>query len=166
MSNFVVFFLFTGIMNVSAVDKGSGKSEKITIKNNKGRLSREEIDKMLSEAERFAEDDKKQREKVQARNHLESYVFGVKQAVDDAPADKIPESDKQKVLQKCQDTLKWLDNNLLADKEEYEYKLKELESECKPVMMKMHGNQGGPQGFHAGGQQARSSGGPTVEEVD
>jgi len=162
-----------GIMHVSAADKASGKSEKITIKNDKGRLSKDEIDRMLSDAEKYAQEDAKQREKVQARNTLESYVFGVKQAVEDAPADKLPEADKQKVLQKCQETLKWLDNNLLGEKEEYEFKLKEVEQECKPIMMKMHGGgqqqqrQAHPQGC---GQQARGGaggyGGPTVEEVD
>jgi len=157
-----------GIMNVSAVDKASGKTEKITIKNDKGRLSKDDIDRMLSDAEKYAQEDAKQREKVQARNQLESYLFGVKQAMDDAPAGKIPEDDKKKVLTKCQDTLKWLDNNLLAEKEEYEFKLKEVEQECKPIMMKLHGGGAGvpPQGC---GQQARGAGGPggpTIEEVD
>ncbi|OXA50449.1 heat shock protein 68 [Folsomia candida] len=166
-----------GIMNVSAADKGSGKTEKITIKNDKGRLSKEEIDRMLSDAEKYAQEDAKQREKVQARNQLENYVFGVKQAVEEASPDKLPPSDKQQVLAKCQETMRWLDNNLLAEKEEYEFKLKEVEGEFKPIMMKMHGGGGatGPSG--AGGmpggcgQQARREagghhGGPTVEEVD
>jgi len=159
-----------GIMHVSAADKASGKSEKITIKNEKGRLSKEEIDRMLSDAEKYAEEDSKQREKIQARNHLETYVFGVKQAVEDAPSDKLPEADKQKVLTKCEETLKWLDANLLGEKEEYEFKLKDIEQEVKPIMMRMHGQQGQapPQGC---GQQARAAGGggyggPTVEEVD
>jgi heat shock protein 1/8 len=162
-----------GIMNVSASDKASGKSEKITIKNDKGRLSKEEIERMLNEAEKYAQEDAIQKEKIQARNQLESYVFGVKQAMEEAPADKITEEDKQKVTQKCKDTLKWLDNNLLADKEEYEFRLKEIEQECKPIMMKMHGGGAAP---GAGtvpptscGQQARgtsSNSGPTIEEVD
>ncbi|OXA55568.1 heat shock protein 68 [Folsomia candida] len=154
-----------GIMNVSAADKGSGKTEKITIKNDKGRLSKEEIDRMLSDAEKYAQEDAKQKEKVQARNQLESYVFGVKQAVEEASADKLPEADKKKVIAKCQETLKWLDNNLLAEKEEYEFKLKEVETECKPIMMKMHGGEAG--GAPGGGPQGRGGpGGPTVEEVD
>jgi heat shock protein 1/8 len=164
-----------GIMNVSAKDKNSGKSEQITIKNDKGRLSKEEIDRMLSDAEKYAQEDQKQKEKIQARNQLESYVFGVKQTAEEVSSDKVPEADKQKLIQKCNETLKWLDNNLLADKEEYEFKLKDLENECKPIMMKLHGNPG--QGFPAGagatncGQQARnaangSAGGPTIEEVD
>jgi len=162
-----------GIMNVTAKDKSSGRSEQITIKNDKGRLSKEEIERMLADAEKYSSEDQQQQEKVKARNHLESYVFGVKQSVEDVPADKVPESDKQKVLQKCTEVLKWLDNNMLADKEEYEFKLKELENECKPVMMKMHGNPNRSQGFPGAancGQQARNAGGsssgPTVEEVD
>jgi heat shock protein 1/8 len=164
-----------GIMNVAAADKGTGKSEKITIKNDKGRLSKEEIERMLNDAEKYSKEDGIQKEKVQARNQLESYVFGVKQAMDEAPAEKVPEADKQKVIQKCQETLKWLDNNLLAEKEEYEFKLKEVEQECKPVMMKLHGGEAGA-GAGAGvppggcGQQARGpagkAGGPTIEEVD
>jgi len=162
-----------GIMNVSAVDKGTGKTEKITITNDKGRLSKAEIERMLADAEKYASEDAKQREKVQARNQLESYVFGVKQSVEEAPADKLPEADKKKALEKCQEVLKWLDNNLLAEKEEYEFKLREAEQECKPIMMKMHGGGAGA-GAGAGmpgssGPQARSAGaagGPTIEEVD
>jgi len=166
-----------GILNVSAKDQSSGKSEKITIKNDKGRLSKEEIDRMVADAEKYADQDRIQTEKVQARNQLEAYVFGVKQAVEGAPSDKLTQEDKHKVLDKCTETLKWLDNNLLADKEEYEFQRKNLENECKPIMMKMHGNPNQSQGFgqpgqpgQSCGQQARgpnsSYGGPTVEEVD
>jgi len=158
-----------GIMHVSAADKGSGKTEKIVIKNDKGRLSKEEIDKMLNDAEKYAQEDAKQREKVTARNQLESYVFGVKQAVEDAAKDKVPEADKTKVLAKCAEVLKWLDNNLLAEKEEYEFKLKEVEQECKPIMMKLHGGGGAGAGAAAGGAAGATGPGgkgPTIEEVD
>jgi len=119
---------------------------------------------MLSDAEKYAQEDAKQRDKVSARNQLESYVFGVKQAVEDAPKDKIPEADKTKVLAKCGEVVKWLDNSLLAEKEEYEFKLKEVEQECKPIMMKLHGGSGGAAGAAPGG--APGGKGPTIEEVD
>jgi L1 cell adhesion molecule like protein len=154
-----------GILNVSAQDKSTGKSEKITIKNDKGRLSKEEIDRMLAEAEKYKAQDDLQKEKIEARNKLEGYVFGVKQAVEGAGADKLSESEKSEALSKCKDVLSWLDNNLLADKEEYEYKLKEVEKDIMPLMMKLHGG-----GSQQAGPQAQTngypSGGPTVEEVD
>ena len=159
-----------GILNVSAQDKSTGKSEKITIKNDKGRLSKDEIEKMLADAEKYKAEDDKQKEKVEARNKLEGYVFGVKQAVEEASADKLSQSEKDQVVSKCKEVLTWLDNNLLADKEEFEYKLKETESEIKPFMMKLHG--GGSQRAGPGPQNGcgqpygQSAGGPTVEEVD
>jgi len=164
-----------GILNVSAKDTSTGKQEKITIKNDKGRLSKEEIERMVNEAEKFKAEDDKQRERIAARNQLEGYVFGVKQAAEDAPADKLSEADKSKINDKCKEVLNWLDNNQLADKDEFEYKLKEVQKELQPVMMKMHGGPapgsapGGcganayPGGNFGGSQHA---GGPTVEEVD
>nr|AHA36970.1 heat shock protein 70c [Leptinotarsa decemlineata] len=145
-----------GILNVSAKDSSTGKSEKITITNDKGRLSKAEIDKMLSEAEKYAAEDEAQRLRIASRNQLEGYIFSAKQAVEDAPADKLTEDDKKLVQEKCSAALAWLDANQLAEKDEYEHKLKELQQECSPIMMKLHqGAQGG-----AGGK------GPTVEEVD
>ena len=148
-----------GILNVSAVDKSTGKTNKITITNDKGRLSKDEIDRMVNDAEKFKAEDDKQREKIASRNKLESYVFSVKQAVGDA-GDKLPDSDKDKVNKECEETVKWLDNNTLADKEEYEHKLDELQKTCSPLMMKLH--QQGTQG----GSNTSSGRGPTVEEMD
>ncbi|KRT80066.1 hypothetical protein AMK59_7494, partial [Oryctes borbonicus] len=118
-----------GILNVSAKDISTGKSERITITNDKGRLSKEEIDRMLSEAEKYKTEDDKQREKIIARNQLESYIFSAKQAVEDAPADKLSESDKKTVQEKCSQVLSWLDGNQLAEKDEFEDKLKELQKD-------------------------------------
>ncbi|CAG5043860.1 unnamed protein product [Parnassius apollo] len=109
-----------GILNVSAKENSTGRSKNIVIKNDKGRLSQAEIDRMLSEAERYKEEDEKQRQRVAARNQLEAYVFSVKQALDDA-GDKLSESDKSTARRECDDALKWLDNNNLADQEEYEH---------------------------------------------
>ncbi|XP_037028742.1 heat shock 70 kDa protein cognate 2-like [Bradysia coprophila] len=150
-----------GILNVSAKDNSSGRSEKITITNDKGRLSKADIDRMLSEAEKYREEDEKQREKIAARNSLEGYIFGCKQAVEDAAPGKISDTDKQLVKDKCASEMAWLDSNTLADKEEFEHHLKELQKVCSPIMAKMHGQGGDSQGGQAGGAK-----GPTVEEVD
>ncbi|XP_072385010.1 heat shock 70 kDa protein cognate 2-like [Diabrotica undecimpunctata] len=150
-----------GILNVSARDSSTGKSEKITITNDKGRLSKAEIDKMLSDAEKYAAEDEQQRERIIARNQLEGYIFSAKQAVEDAPADKLTAEDKKLVQDKCSAVLAWLDANQLAEKDEFEHKMKELQQECSPIMMKLH--QGGQQGGQAG---QGGQGGPKVEEVD
>lgn len=149
-----------GILNVSAKDNSTGRSEKITITNDKGRLSKADIDRMLSEAEKYREDDERQKEKIQSRNSLETYIFGCKQAVEDAPAGKLSDSDKQVVKDKCSSAMSWLDANNSAEKDEFDHRLKELQQACGPIMSKLHG-QG--QGQAAGGANGPS---PTVEEVD
>nr|AHF52926.1 heat shock protein 70 [Colaphellus bowringi] len=141
-----------GILNVSARDSSTGKSEKITITNDKGRLSKAEIDKMLADAEKYAAEDEASKQKIAARNQLEGYIFSAKQAVEDAPAEKLTAEDKKLVQEKCSAALAWLDVNQLAEKDEYEHKLKELQQDCSPIMMKLHQGQAGK--------------GPTVEEVD
>ncbi|CAG7655496.1 unnamed protein product [Allacma fusca] len=154
-----------GILNVTAMDKSTGKSENITIKNDKGRLSKEEIDRMIRDAEKYKNEDDKQKERVAARNQLECYIFGVKQAAEDSPSDKISETDKRIIEQKCKETLIWLDNNHLAEKEEFEFKMKEVQRDFQPIMMKMHG--GGHQGGRSEGTGCRDGDSvPTVEEVD
>ncbi|CAH2107026.1 unnamed protein product [Euphydryas editha] len=153
-----------GILNVSAKENSTGRSKNIVIKNDKGRLSQAEIDRMLAEAEQYKEEDDRQRERVSARNQLESYVFNVKQALDEA-GDKLSEQDKETARRECDEALKWLENNTLADKEEYEHKLKEIQRVCMPAMSKMHGaNSGGANGYQQGAGPQHS--GPTVEEVD
>jgi len=156
-----------GILHVSAKDISTGRSEKITITNDKGRLSKAEIDRMLSEAEKYREQDERQKEKITARNAFEGYIFACKQAVEDAPAGKVTDSDKQTVKDKCAAAMSWLDANNLAEKEEFEHQLKELQKVCGPIMTKMHGQAGGA-GAGAGGEHASGPGGrgPTVEEVD
>jgi len=152
-----------GILNVSAKEMSTGKVKNITIKNDKGRLSQADIDRMLAEAERYKEEDDRQKEKISARNNLESYTFNVKQAVDES-GDKLNDSEKSLVRNKCDETIKWLDANTLGEKEEFEDKLKELTKVCSPIMSKLHG---GGQSSSCG-QQAGfgAQSGPTVEEVD
>ena len=150
-----------GILNVSAQDKSTGKVNKITITNDKGRLSKEEIDRMVNDAEKYKEEDEKQREKVAARNKLENYIFSVKQAANDS-GDKLESTDRETVNSICDESLKWLDNNSLADKEEFEHKLEEVQKKCSPIMVKLHGSRQGPNM----GSTADNGSGPTVEEVD
>merc|ERR1711951_68515 len=112
----------------------------------KGRLSKEEIDKMVGEAEKYAAEDDKQRERVAAKNGLESYVFGVKQALEEpAIAGKIDADDKKKVESKCDECVRWLDANQLAETEELEAMKKELEAIVNPIHTKLH-RQGGDGG--------------------
>ncbi|XP_028042823.1 heat shock protein 68-like isoform X2 [Bombyx mandarina] len=147
-----------GILNVSAKENGTGRSKNIVIKNDKGRLSQAEIDRMVAEAECYKEEDDRQRERVAARNQLETYIFNVKQAVDDA-GDKLSAQDKESVRNDCEAALRWLDNNTLAEKDEFQQKLKDLQQVCSPVMSKIHAT-----GSQQYSQPNRS--GPTVEEVD
>ncbi|KAI4467198.1 heat shock protein 70kda [Holotrichia oblita] len=160
-----------GILNVSAKDTSSGKSKNITIKNDKGRLSQKDIDRMVEEAERYKEEDEKQQQKITARNQLESYVFNIKQAADEAGS-KLSAADKKTVQEECAQCLRWLDSNTLAEKEEYEDKQKHLTSICSPIMAKLYngGNQqqGMPRncGQQAGGFGGSQHNGPVIEEVD
>ncbi|KAK2704777.1 heat shock 70 kDa protein cognate 4-like [Artemia franciscana] len=156
-----------GILNVSATDKSTGRENKITITNDKGRLSKEEIERMVNEAEKYRAEDEKQRELIAAKNSLESYCFNMKSTLeDDQFKGKISEADKNTILDKCNETIKWLDANQLAEKEEYEDKQKEVEKVCSPIITKLYGQAGGMPG--AGGAQpgASSGSGPTIEEVD
>nr|UNE55966.1 heat shock protein 68 transcript variant X3 [Paroster macrosturtensis] len=160
-----------GILNVSAKENSTGNSKNITIRNDKGRLSQKDIDQMLADAEKYKEEDEKQRQCIAARNKLEGYVFQLKQAVDDA-GDKLNSEDKAMVKKELDSALQWLDSNTLADKEEYEHRFNELNRICSPIMSKLHGAAPGGQMPNQGscGQQAGGFGGnysgPTVEEVD
>lgn len=150
-----------GILNVSAMDKSSGNTRSITITNDKGRLTKDEIERMLNEAKQYEQEDQEQRDKVTARNSLESYIYSVKQAAESSN-ERLSSSDKDKVKQTCEDIIQWLDNNTLAEKDEIEHKMKEAQSELSPIMTKLHkGSQ------NMGDNSATNTGkGPTIEEVD
>lgn len=153
-----------GILNVSAVDKSTGKQNKITITNDKGRLSKEDIDRMVQEAEKYQTEDQIQRDTVSAKNALESYTFNVKNSVKEASANgRMGEDEVKEVVEKCDETMAWLENNQLAGKEEFEHKQKELEKVFQPILVKMSQRGGGGGG---GAPEGASSQGPTVEEVD
>jgi len=133
-----------GILNVKAEDKGTGKSEKIVITNDKGRLSQEDIDRMVQEAEEFAEEDKKVKERIDARNSLETYVYNMKNQLADKLGEKIEAEDKETIETAMKEALEWLDDNQNAEKEEFAEKLKEVEAVCNPIVTKLYQAAGGP----------------------
>ncbi|KAL6102390.1 hspa1l [Pungitius sinensis] len=154
-----------GILNVSAMDKSTGKENKITITNDKGRLSKEEIERMLQDADKYKAEDDVQRDRVSAKNSLESYAYSVSSSLrDENLTGRVSAEDLKKVTEKCEETVAWLENNQLAEKEEYQHKQEELEKVCKPVISKLH--QGGRPGGSCGEQARAGSQGPTIEEVD
>merc|ERR1719219_746869 len=143
-----------GIVQVAAADKGTGKSESIQITADKGRLSQEEIERMVREAEEFAEEDKIMKETVDARNGLEGYAYSMKNTVNDEDklGDKIDEDDKETIEEAVTEAIDWLDENPEAEKEEYEEKLKELEGICNPIVQKLYQEHGVP-GQDGGGDE-------------
>jgi heat shock 70kDa protein 1/2/6/8 len=163
-----------GILNVSAVDKSTGKLNKITITNDKGRLSKEDIERMVSDAEKFKAEDEKQKDRISAKNSLESYCFNMKSTLEDEKLkEKLAESDKDAIEKKCDEIIKWLDANQLAEEEEFKDKQKEVEAVCNPIITKLYqggaapgGMPGGMPGAPPAGAGAGSGAGPTIEEVD
>ncbi|KAL0321568.1 UNVERIFIED_CONTAM: Luminal-binding protein 5 [Sesamum calycinum] len=137
-----------GILNVKAEDKASGRSEKITITNDKGRLSQEEIDRMVREAEEFAEEDKKVKERIDARNSLETYVYNMRNQINDKDklADKLEADEKETIETATKEALEWMDDNQNAEKEDYEEKLKEVEAACNPIITAVYQRSGGAPG--------------------
>merc|ERR1719471_2646987 len=166
-----------GILNVSAQDKSTGKSNQITITNEKGRLSQAEIDRMVQEAEKFRAEDESNKMKIEAKNGLENYCFTMRNTLNEEKLkEKFESGDKEKIEKAVQDTLDWLDKNQLAEKDEFEAKQKELEGIVNPIMMKVYQAAGGGGGMPEGGMPGGGFGGaggapggasgPTVEEVD
>ncbi|KAL4176227.1 70-kilodalton heat shock protein [Phytophthora ramorum] len=171
-----------GILNVSAVEKSTGKENKITITNDKGRLSQSDIDRMVAEAEKYKSEDEANKVRIEAKNALENYAYSLRNSLNDEKLkEQIPEADKKVVDDKVTETINWLDANQSAEKEEYESKQKELEGVANPILQKMYaaaggapGAEGGVPGGMPGGMPgagaAPSSGGadqgPKIEEVD
>jgi len=160
------------------VDKSTGRENKITITNDKGRLSKEDIEKMVRDAEKYQDDDNKQKDRISAKNALEGYAFNMKTTVEDEKLkDKISDEDKQKILDKCNETIKWIDANQTAEKEEFEHQQKDIEKICMPIITKLYQGAGGAGGMPGGmpggfpgaggaGGAGGNAGGPTIEEVD
>merc|ERR1719411_32716 len=141
-----------------------------------------EIEKMVNDAEQYKAEDEKQKEKISAKNNLESYCFNMKSTIEDEKLkDKIGDSDKEAITKKCEETIKWLDANQLAEVDEFQDKQKEVEGVCSPIISKLYQQAGGapggmpgmpggmpgmPDGMPGGMPDAKGSAGPTIEEVD
>jgi len=145
-----------GILQVSAEDKGTGKAEKITITAEKGRLSEEDIERMVKEAEEFADEDAKVKDRIDGRNGLEGYLYNVKNSIEDEEkgvGGKISAEDKDTVSEAVKEALEWLDDNQEAEKEDYEEKQKEVEKIVNPIMQNVYQGAGGGEGGEGGGAE-------------
>eukprot|EP00611_Tribonema_gayanum_P006476 TRINITY_DN1575_c0_g1_i1.p1 TRINITY_DN1575_c0_g1~~TRINITY_DN1575_c0_g1_i1.p1 ORF type:complete len:674 (+),score=296.25 TRINITY_DN1575_c0_g1_i1:62-2023(+) len=167
-----------GILNVHAVEKSTGKENKITITNDKGRLSAEEIERMVEEAERYKAEDEVNKQRIEAKNGLENYAYSMRNTLNDPKvSEKMDAGDKSSLESKIDDTIKWLDANQTAEKEEFEEKQKELEGVANPILQKMAGGgmpggmpdmggMGGAGGAPEPTPDAGADAGPKIEEID
>ncbi|KAL5167621.1 Heat shock cognate protein 2 [Glycine soja] len=160
-----------GILNVSAEDKTTGQKNKITITNDKGRLSKDEIEKMVQEAEKYKAEDEEHKKKVDAKNALENYAYNMRNTIkDEKIASKLSDDDKKKIEDAIESAIQWLDGNQLAEADEFEDKMKELESICNPIIAKMYQGAGVPDMAGGMDEDVPPSGsggaGPKIEEVD
>lgn len=156
-----------GIMNITATDKASMRNANIQITNNKGRLSEEEIERLVKEAEKYKDQDDKLRKKIESRNSLEAYLVNIKHTVnDDKIQDKLAPGEKDSVLSKVNEIESWMSSNMNAETEEYESKQKELERIFNPIASKMYGQAGpaGPGG--CGGESQGQTGTNSGPQVD
>jgi L1 cell adhesion molecule like protein len=162
-----------GILNVSALEKSSGKEQKIQIKNDKAKLSAEEIERLVAEAEKFKAEDDANRANVESKNGLDSYIFQVKSTV--SSNDKMSAEDKESINTMLKEATEWLDNKQNGTKEEYDAKQKELESKILPLLTKgmegtsgmpdMSGMAGGMGGMPKQSTESHDEG-PKIEEID
>jgi L1 cell adhesion molecule like protein len=155
-----------GVLNVNAMDKAGGKSNKITITNDKGRLSKDDIERMVSEAERYKDEDAKHKKKIDARNGFENYVYSVKNSTSEPGVKgKLTDEDCATIENACKSALEWLETaGSGVDAEEYEAEQKRLEDVVAPIVSKLYSGSNGGQGesSHSGSE----SRGPNIEEVD
>lgn len=131
-----------GILRVSAEDKGTGQTNNIVIENDQSRLSEEEIERMINDADRYAEEDRLLKEKIDARNELEGYVYSLKNQINDEEklGGKLSEDDKNAIENALNDKAEWLDNNTDADTEEYKDQKIELDSIVQPIIKHLYEN--------------------------
>ena len=148
-----------GILNVSAAEKSTGKSQKITITNDKGRLSKEDIERLVEESDKYAAEDKAKAEVVVAKNELENYLYNMRNSIADGK--NLDEDDKAKMKVLVDEGLAWLEANTDSTKDEYEAKKKELVDALNPFLVKMYGASD-----YSKGAEESVHGGPAVEEVD
>jgi heat shock protein 1/8 len=164
-----------GILNVNAVEKSTGKNNKITITNDKGRLSKEEIERLVKEAEKFKDEDEKVRQRVESKNQLEQLCYQYRQTLgEEKLKDKFTEDEKKKVNELTDSALKWANDNPAASKEEFDAKVKELEAVFNPIMMRVYQETGGMPGqggmpnmnFPGGQPTGNTSAGTSQTPVD
>ena len=164
-----------GIMKVSAKDTSSGKTQNITIKNEQGRLSKEEIEEMVKKAKEMEQFDKELKEKIDAKNQLEAYAYQMKSTADDPNlSGKLSDADKNTIKKTCEEVINWLDNNSTYSKDDIEKKRKELEGKCAPIVSKLYQQGAGQPEFTPNGANFTSSGNtssgsepkPKFEDVD
>ncbi|XP_012831747.1 PREDICTED: heat shock cognate 70 kDa protein 2-like [Erythranthe guttata] len=157
-----------GILNVSAEDKTTGQKNKITITNDKGRLSKDEIEKMVQEAEKYKSEDEEHKKKVESKNALENYAYNMRNTVkDEKIASKLNGDDRKKIEEAIEEAIQWLDGNQLAEADEFDDKMKELEGICNPIIAKMYAGGEAPMDDDVGAPPSGSGGaGPKIEEVD
>ncbi|VAI24210.1 unnamed protein product [Triticum turgidum subsp. durum] len=158
-----------GILNVSAEDKTTGQKNKITITNDKGRLSKDDIEKMVQDAEKYKSEDEEHKKKVDAKNSLENYAYNMRNTIQDEKiASKLPADDKKKIEDAVDAAIQWLDANQLGEVDEFEDKMKELEGLCNPIIAKMYQGAGAdmPGGMDEDAPAASGGAGPKIEEVD
>jgi L1 cell adhesion molecule like protein len=159
-----------GILNVNAQDKSTGRSNQITITNDKGRLSKEEIERMVAEAEKFKAQDQEEADRVQAKNSLESYAYNLRNSLGEPQIkSKLSKDDKKALEEAIDSAINFVENSASASKDEYESHQKELEAVANPIMSKLYAGQ--PGGMPDFGQSeatpnAGDEQGPTIEEVD
>jgi L1 cell adhesion molecule like protein len=140
-----------GIMNVSAADKSTGKSSKITITNDKGRLSKDDIEKLVKDAEKYKAEDDAMKKKIEAKNGLENYCYSVKNTLkDEKLKDKFAADEKENIEKVVEDAIKWVEQNSNAHAEEYEAKQKEIEAIFNPIITKIYQSMGGAPGGEGG----------------
>lgn len=148
-----------GILKVSAEDKGTGNKNNIVINNNQNRLSPEEIERMIKESEKFADEDKKVKERVESKNELESYVYSLKNQVADKEklGGKLSDEEKETITNAVEEKIKWLESNVEAEVEDFKQQKKELEEIVHPIMSKFYQNSG---------QQENGSGPGSADESE
>lgn len=150
-----------GILQVSAVDKATGNKNQITITNDKGRLSKDDIEKMVNDAEKYKNDDEAVRDRVEGKNHLENFAYSVRNSCQDEKVSaKLSADDKKKINDAVTATLKWMDENQNEEKAKYDEKQKELEEIVSPIMMKLYGGAEGAAGGMPGGMPGMPGGMP------
>ena len=132
------------ILTVTGVEKGVGKTETISITNDKGRLTKEEIDQMVEDAAKFADEDKAIKEKIDARHALQNYIYTMRNTIEDKDklADKLEEDDKSTINDAITEAEDWLNSNEDADKDDLEAQMKEMQSICDPIIATIYNSQG------------------------